>query len=190
MSVPFLSKTNGIFKTTGRNRYQGKPVVETLSNGYFIVDHKWTVKYWNPAAEKILGVPAADIVGKNLWEQFAGLIPVEFYAVYYKTFLPDTPVHFKEYWAEKGAWFDVTAWRYPGILCVSFKSSDHPYPEYPENQEQRLRTLTELYKFVTEITNDCLWEWDLLTKEIFWIDGGHKRVFGYPIENTLVPESF
>jgi len=43
---------------------------------------------------------------------------------------------------------------------------------------------------VTEITNDCLWEWDLNNKEIFWIDGGHKRVFGYPIENALIPQSF
>lgn len=43
---------------------------------------------------------------------------------------------------------------------------------------------------MTEITNDCLWEWDLNNKEIFWIDGGHKRVFGYPIENALIPQSF
>jgi PAS domain S-box-containing protein len=43
---------------------------------------------------------------------------------------------------------------------------------------------------VTEVTNDCLWEWNLETDEIFWIDGGHKRVFGYPIENALIPLSF
>jgi PAS domain S-box-containing protein len=50
--------------------------------------------------------------------------------------------------------------------------------------------LNELYKFVTEVTNDCLWEWDLQTKELFWIDGGHKRVFGYKIVNALIPQSF
>jgi PAS domain S-box-containing protein len=43
---------------------------------------------------------------------------------------------------------------------------------------------------VTEVTNDCLWEWDFQTREIFWIDGGHKRVFGYPIVNALIPQSF
>jgi PAS domain S-box-containing protein len=35
-----------------------------------------------------------------------------------------------------------------------------------------------------------LWEWNLLTNEIFWIDGGHKRVFGYQVENALIPQSF
>jgi PAS domain S-box-containing protein len=43
---------------------------------------------------------------------------------------------------------------------------------------------------VTEVTNDCLWEWTLASKEFFWIDGGHKRVFGYNIENALIPQRF
>jgi signal transduction histidine kinase len=89
-----------------------------------------------------------------------------------------------------GAWFDVIVYHCDDILSVSFKSSNKPHAEYPENPYQRLRVLTELYKFVTEITNDCLWEWDVHHKEIFWIDGGHKRVFGYPIENALVPQYF
>jgi len=50
--------------------------------------------------------------------------------------------------------------------------------------------MNELYRFVSEVTNDCLWEWNLLTKELLWIDGGHKRVFGYAIENSIVSQAF
>src|SRR5204862_6847227 len=57
-------------------------------------------------------------------------------------------------------------------------------------QAQQLKLLNELYRFVTELTNDCLWEWELDSGEIFWIDGGHKRVFGYQIENAIIPQSF
>jgi PAS domain S-box-containing protein len=60
----------------------------------------------------------------------------------------------------------------------------------PDHPEQQLKTLNELYRLVTEISNDCLWEWDLQRKEAFWIDGGHKRLFGYPIENALIPQAF
>ncbi|HTD93526.1 MAG TPA: PAS domain-containing protein [Chitinophagaceae bacterium] len=190
MAAPHLLKTNGIVKKSLIQSYRGKPIIETLNNGYFIVDHRWTVTYWNKAAGKLTGVPGKDVIGKNFWEKFASLLPVEFYAVYHRAFLKDIPTHFREYWAEMGAWFDVTTWYSDDTLCVSFKSSNQPYPEYPDKPQQRLETLTELYKFVTEITNDCLWEWDLAAHEIFWIDGGHKRVFGYPIENSLVPESF
>ena len=176
-------------KSQGNNHhYRGTPITETVANGFFAVDQQWTVTYWNNAAEKILGVTAEEMIGKNLWEKFAGIFPIEFYRVYHKAFLQDVPVHFEEYWGEKSAWFDVITYHCDNSLCVSFKSSSQP--ANPQDTQQKLQALNELYKFVTEVTNDCLWEWDLQNKEIFWIDGGHKRVFGYPIENALIPQRF
>ncbi len=190
MASQLLAKTNGIAKTDNNNNYSVKPVTETLTNGFFTVDKRWTVKYWNKAAEKLLGVPAHDIVGKNLWKKFAGTIPIEFYTVYHKAFLQDIPFHFEEYWGEMGAWFDVMTYCCDNTLSVSFKSSNHPHSEYPEDPVQQLKSLNELYRFISQITNDCLWEWDIRAKKIFWIDGGHKRVFGYPMENYLIPQNF
>ena len=163
-------------------------MIEIIPNGYFVVNKKWIVKHWNKAAEGLLAVKAEDIVGRNLWEAFAGVIPLQFYTVYPKAFLQDIPMHFVEYWEEMGAWFDVVTYYYEDSLSVSFKHSNHPVHQgLPEEQ---LKTLNELYRYVTEVTNDCLWEWDLSAKELFWIDGGHKRVFGYPIVNAIIPQSF
>jgi PAS domain S-box-containing protein len=188
MAVEFLSYAKGIKTPQKTNRYSGNPINETIANGFFIVDHHWTVKYWNKAAENILGVFSKDIVGKNLWKKFADILPLQFYTVYHKAFLQNIPAHFEEYWGEMGVWFDVITYHCDNTLSVSFKSSNTP--SIPEHPEQQLKTLNELYRFVTEVTNDCLWEWNLRTQEIFWIDGGHRRVFGYPIENSLIPQSF
>ena len=177
-------------KIVDKINYPATALTETLTNGFFTVDNKWTVKYWNKAAEKILRVKAPDIIGKNLWEKFEGIIPVELYAIDQRAFLKDTPVHFHEYWGEMGAWFDVITYHCDDTLSVSFKSSKHPHAEHAGNTADQLKALTELYRFVTEITNDCLWEWNLLSHEIFWIDGGHKRVFGYQVENALIPQNF
>jgi PAS domain S-box-containing protein len=190
MAVNDFSNIGSIEKKGSNSDYPGKSVTETIINGFFTVDRKWTVKYWNKAAEKLLKVQASDIIGKNLWEEFANVIPLDFYAVYHKAFLQDIPVHFEEYWGEMGAWFDVITYYCDDTLSVSFKSNNQPHSEYQENPVQRLKILTELYRFVTEITNDCLWEWNLQTGELFWIDGGHKRVFGYQIENAIIPQSF
>src|SRR5450432_3375839 len=191
MDTEIILPTNGIKNKDRSNSYAGKPIAEIIVNGFFTVDNKWTVQYWNKAAEKILKVNAADIVGKNLWEAFADFIPLEFYAVYHKAFEKDIPVHFQEYWGEMGAWFDVITYYCDNTLSVSFKSSKRSIDlEFPTNLEQQLQIKTGLYKFITEVTNDCLWEWDLISKEIFWIDGGHKRVFGYAVENALIPQSF
>ena len=190
MVSEIISQTRG-FERQRRNSYQAKPIAEIIVNGFFTVDKKWTVQYWNKAAERILKVQAAEIIGKNLWEVFAGLLPLEFYAVYHKAFESNMPVHFEEYWGEMGGWFDVVTYYCDDTLSVSFKSSQHSIGlEYPTSLEQQLQIKTGLYKFITEVTNDCLWEWDLVSNEMFWIDGGHRRIFGYPIENALIPQSF
>jgi len=188
MPDKLLSNANN--KLAGINVYPEKPVTETLTNGFFTVDEKWTVKYWNKAAEKILGVSAKDIMGKNLWEEFAGIIPVEFYAIDQNTFRQNIPLHFEEYWGQMGAWFDVITYHCDDTLSVSFKSSTQYHSELADSPVQKLKILTELYKYVTEITNDCLWELYLQGEEIFWIDGGHKRTFGYQVENALIPQTF
>lgn len=183
--LPYSNSSTG--KADNNKKYPPQPVTETLTNGFFTVDQKWTIKYWNKAAEKILGVLSKDIVGKNLWEKFTDVLPIEFYTVYQKAFLPGIPIHFEEYLGEMGAWFDIVIYYCDDTLSVSFKTSKQLQPDDPT---QKLKTLTELYRFVTEVTNDCLWEWDLQAKEIFWIDGGHERVLGYPVKNALVPQSF
>ncbi len=168
------------------NAIPSKPIAETISNGFFKVDKKWTVTYWNKAAEQILGKESAAIIGKNLWAEFAAFLPLEFYTVYYKAFQQENPVHFREYWGELGSWFDVITYHCDDTLSVSFKAI-RPKNENPAAQ---LQSLNELYRYITEVTNDCLWDWDLNSREIFWIDGGHKRVFGYEIENALIPQDF
>jgi len=194
MNVELLLANNGLKQQGSKNGYTGRPIAETILNGFFIVDQKWTVTYWNKAAGILLGVEAKDIIGKNFWEEFAGIIPIDFYIVYHKAFLQDKPVHFEEYWAEMGTWFDVITYHCDDTLCVSFKSFNQPIPPLEPEQTQdpakQLKIVNELYRLVTEITNDCLWDWDLENKEMFWIDGGHKRVFGYQIENALIPQSF
>ncbi|MEP6749997.1 MAG: PAS domain-containing protein [Bacteroidota bacterium] len=191
MDAGIILAKNGIKKQARHNGYAGKPIAEIIVNGFFTVDKKWTVQYWNKAAEKILKVKAADIIGRNLWEAFASLIPLEFYAVYHKAFKKNIPVHFQEYWGEMGAWFDVITYYCDNTLSVSFKSSNKSTDlEFPTSLEQQLQIKTGFYKFITEVTNDCLWEWDLINKELFWIDGGHKRVFGYAVENALIPQRF
>jgi PAS domain S-box-containing protein len=186
---PIIPSPSSLVPKTGTdNFYSGKPITDFIVNGFFTVDHKWTVRSWNRAAEILLGVQEKDIIGKNLWEQFAETIPLNFYMVYHKAFLKDIPVYFEEYWAERGAWFEVITYYSRNILSVSFKSSKQA--SHQTEPEHQLKILNDLYRFVTEVTSDCLWEWNLRNGEMFWIDGGHRRVFGYHIVNTLIPQSF
>jgi PAS domain S-box-containing protein len=173
------------------NSYSGMPIQETVSNGFFTVNDQWQVLTWNKAAERLLGIEAANIIGKNIWEEFVAVLPVNFYVVYQKAFLHDIPLHFVEYWPEMEAWFDVITYNTKKTLSVSFKKvGGTPQIHQVESPAQQLRVINELYRYITEVTNDCLWEWDFMAKQFFWIDGSHKRIFGYDIENALIPQEF
>ena len=160
-------------------------ITDIIPNGFFSVDEQWTVKFWNASAEKLLHRKAADIIGKNLWKELEGVLPPGFYELYHQAFLRDIPVHFEEYWPEIGGWFDVISYHTGNTLSVSFKSRTDR-----SDLQQQLKLMHKLYRFVTTITNDCLWEWNIASRQLFWIDGGHKRMFGYPIENALIPQDF
>ncbi|MEJ8844764.1 PAS domain S-box protein [Lacibacter sp. H375] len=169
----------------GSSRVEMPTIKEISANGFFAVDQKWNVIEWNNAAAQLLRVEATEIIGQNFWKKFAGLLPVEFYANYDKAFQLEEPFQFDEYWAEMGAWFQGVIYVTGNILSVSFTCSNQP-----ANPDKKVKILRDLYLFVTEVTNDCLWEWDLQAKQLFWIDGGHKRVFGYPVINALIPQSY
>lgn len=187
MSLNFPLYIDGT-RETEKNYSDGLiSITETVINGFFTVDLHWTVLSWNEAAGRLLGVLAKNIIGKNLWDEFAPILPLNFYSLYHTAILQDIPVHFKQYWVEKDAWFDVITYYSNDTLSVSFKRSEQ-LP--PVNPQRRLEILNEVYRFVTEVTNDCLWELDIQRRELFWIDGGHKRLFGYNIENALVSQNF
>jgi PAS domain S-box-containing protein len=191
MAVKLLSNSSGVKQPADGFVYSGIRIADIISNGFFKVDRQWTVRYWNKAAEKLLGVASKNIVGKNIWDVFASSLSMEFNDSYRGAPLQDIPAHFEEYWPQMGSWFDVITYYIDDSLSVSFKShSQSAHSHHEDHPEQQLKVLNELYRFVTQVTNDCLWEWDLQNKEFFWIDGGHKRMFGYPIENTLVPQIF
>ncbi len=191
MAVNLTSSDNGIQRPEPDIRYPEKFSTEVISNGFFKVDNTWTVKYWNRAAERIIGITAKDILGKNLWKAFPSALPLEFYSIYHNKVLGDNPVHREEYLGKMGSWLDVIIYHYGDTISVSFKSgglsSDVQHPDHPE---ERLKILNEVYRFVADVTNDCLWEWNIQQHEFFWIDGGHKRVFGYQIVDSFVPQSF
>lgn len=54
------------------------------------------------------------------------------------------------------------------------------------DEYQFFRNSLEHYTRLANFSSDCLWEKDLPGDKIRWIDSGHKRVFGYQIEDQLI----
>jgi PAS domain S-box-containing protein len=167
----------------------GIPIPEIMTTGFFMVDRHWNVMHWNKVAENLSAKSAKDVVGFNLWDACGVAIPKKFYSVYHEVFQREVPAqNVVLHWVEMGNWLDVVSYQLNDTLSVSFRTN-HRSARKKDSQDQ-LRILNEIYRFVTEVTTDCIWEWDLSAREFFWLDGGHNRIFGYPIANAIVPQYF
>ncbi|MET0636696.1 MAG: PAS domain-containing protein [Chitinophagaceae bacterium] len=167
---------------------------DTVVNGFFTVDRNWKIVSWNHSAEQLLGVTSDIAIDQIFNKEFAKLLPVDLYHLYSEMLIQNRPVQFQKNLGAAGNLTELVTFYSNELLSVSFKGSGR-MPVKPgitiiQHPAQQLKTINDLYRAVTEITNDCLWEWNLATSEIFWIDGGHKRHFGFEIVNMLIPLSF
>lgn len=84
-------------------------VLATMSSGYLGIDLEWRVTYLNAEAERVLGRSAAQLVGKNIWEEFPGAEERAFGHYYKVAFSTGQVVAFEEFYPSLGTWFEVRA---------------------------------------------------------------------------------
>ena len=82
-------------------------VIDSFAVGYVALSRDWVIGQLNPAAEQILGRRAADLVGKDMWEQFPGARELEFGRVFEQVVATGQPAAFEAYYPGLDAWFEL-----------------------------------------------------------------------------------
>lgn len=57
---------------------QTESILESITDGFFAFDCEWRFVYVNAAAESLFGRPRGELVGRSIWDEFAGLLGTEF----------------------------------------------------------------------------------------------------------------
>lgn len=98
-------------------------VLESISDGFFVLDENLTVTYFNDAAEELLGRNRADALGRNLFEAFpeaAGSIFEENYTLAVRERIPlSFEVHFDI--EPYRNWYDVKVYPFENGISVYFQ---------------------------------------------------------------------
>ena len=93
-------------------------VIESLGVGLVTLDHSWRMTRVNAAAEVILGSPASELVGRDLWQQFPGARELEFGQIYESVMQTREPKSFDAYYPGLDVWFELQVRPIPdGIAC-------------------------------------------------------------------------
>jgi PAS domain S-box-containing protein len=79
-------------------------ILESITDGFFALDHELRFTYVNPQAEILLDRCREDLVGEILWED------ATFYPEYRKALAEGRTVKFEGYYPPLEAWYDVRAY--------------------------------------------------------------------------------
>lgn len=173
-----------------------------------IADFKWIAA--NSSCEKIYGRKVEDLIGAQLKALYPGVVEKGLFAKYVEVIRTGKPLRMEyPYKCKDGeGWWDVTAVKMMDGLTVTFtditekrESEERLRSNYLEliNTKDKLKKLNadlenlvaertrklseseERFRLVSKATNDAIWDWDLVSNNVWWSDSFFK-MFGF--ENT------
>jgi PAS domain S-box-containing protein len=109
-------------RAIAESREKLQTTLESITDALITIDAKWCHTYVNPAAERILGKSAAELLGKQHWEEYPDARGTIVETSFTAAVREKKPVHFENYYAPLGRWFDVNV--YPagdGGVSVYFR---------------------------------------------------------------------
>ena len=99
-----------------------RAALDSISEGFVILDRDWRFAYVNPAAERFIQKSRAELLGRTQWEAFPEAGDRLFGREYRRAVAENVPVQFEEFYPEPlNAWFEVRAYPSPEGLSIFFR---------------------------------------------------------------------
>jgi PAS domain S-box-containing protein len=98
-----------------------RDVLESMSEGYITFDRAWRVQYVNPRGELMLGRPAAELIGRDIWEAFPQARSVAALGRLRDAMERRVAVEFDDEYTPAGRWFEVRAYPTDEGMAVFFR---------------------------------------------------------------------
>jgi serine phosphatase RsbU (regulator of sigma subunit)/PAS domain-containing protein len=137
------------YDTTGVREAAGMVtrVLEAMPAGFYSLDREWRFTHVNGEAERLLGRPREDLLGKVLWDAWPAAVNSPFEDSYRTAVRTGLPVSFDAYYPEPlDGWYELRAWPTPDGLSVYFLeiTERRQVQEQAERATERLSLLARV----------------------------------------------
>lgn len=119
--------------------------LETIADGFYVVDRSWRFTYVNQEAERMLRRPRSELLGRILWQEFPEAVGGIFDTQYHRAVETGESVAFETYYAPLDVWVAVRAHPTEEGLAAYFLdvSARHQAEAALAASERRYRSLFE-----------------------------------------------
>ena len=132
------------------SEHRARTILNSISEAFLLLDHEWRYKRINPAAERIMGKPAGELLGKVYWDEHPATAGTQVEALYRKAVADGIPVRFENRDEATDQWFDIAA--YPSSEGLSVYFRDITERKRAEAALQRLNE--DMRQFTFAATHD------------------------------------
>jgi len=96
-------------------------ILESITDAFFTLDRRWRFTYVNPQAERVLFRRQAELLGRDVWDEFPEAVGSTFEREYRRAVDGQVSVTFEEAYPPLDTWFEVRAYPSPDGLSVFFQ---------------------------------------------------------------------
>ncbi len=163
-----------------RSEERVKAVLESISDGFILLDRDWNIIYMNAAAERINGTRREDMLGKNHWEIYPAAVGTHLHREFLRAAAQGIRINFENYYEPWDRWFELEVAPGPdGETAVYYRDITER-----KQTDNALRQSEARNRAVIETALDCILGMDL-DGCITEFNPAAERTFGYKKEEVM-----
>ena len=151
---------------------RSRTILESITDGFFALDHDWRITYINSAGERFLNRSPGDLIGKSLWDEFPGTTGSEFEQVYRRVVASRVGESFMAHYPNFDRWYELSVNPAPEGLTVYFRDVTEQ-----KISEELLRASEEKRRLALDAAELGTWNFDPASGRV-QTDARYRSIFG------------
>jgi PAS domain S-box-containing protein len=137
-------------------------ILDSISDCFYALDNDFNFTYINNPALILLKKSADELIGKCLFDIYPFLKFGIFYENFQRALIERVPIHFEILSQDLTNWYDTSFYPNSEGISVFFRSINDR-----KKHEQEILEANERYDLVGKATNDIIWDWNIITGEVY-----------------------
>ncbi|WP_392533074.1 PAS domain S-box protein [Nostoc sp. C117] len=132
-------------KALRQSEEQTRNILESIAEAFMALDENWQFTYINRSAGVLLDRAPGDLIGKNLWEEYPGLIGHELEQIHWNAMRDRVAASLTAFYPDHDRWYEVRTYPAPQGITIYFKNVTEQIQTAAtlRESEERYRTLFE-----------------------------------------------